>query len=589
MNILGYFHGIDPAAAIIMDGRVAAYVEEERLIRVKHAPGMFPIRSIESCLKLTGLELSDVDCAVYGWDAPRYSNGEIAAFYEQANKRHPPDDHTLSWQKRNAAWFSEASLKETLRRQLVEFFGIPPVRVPPLHFYPHHRTHAAAAFFLSPFDEALVLSVDGSGDTDCTVVWRGHGAELTVLDRIEIPHSLGWFYAAITEYLGFQAYDGEYKVMGLAAYGRENLEVRAKLARFVGPGPRGWDYEVEPRYVHHGRHTYSGRFTDALVELLGLPPRQGPRAIERIHEDIAFETQHVLEETVIRLLTHFRETTSLTRLCIAGGVGLNVKMSSRIHRMGLFEEVFPFPIPNDSGLAIGAPVGYWVDKTGKRPPPIQHLYLGPRYTDEEIELQLASCGLDYRKCEDIAEAAADLLASGKVVGWFQGALEGGPRALGGRSILADPRRTESRDRVNAAIKFREYWRPFCPSLLEEAAADYQKKSGAAPYMILAFEATERARKEASAVVHVDDTMRSQTVDPETNPRYHRLLKAFARRTGVPMLLNTSFNIKGEAIVCSPRDALRTFFSTGIDALAIGTFLIEKPKAPRAIPPEDVLR
>jgi carbamoyltransferase len=471
----------------------------------------------------------------------------------------------------------------------VRHFGITPDQAPPLKSYPHHKTHAAAAFYLSPYEEAMVLTLDGSGDSDCTVVWHGNGTELTPLARIEIPHSLGWFYSALTEYLGFKAYDGEYKVMGLAAYGRENPEVRQKLGRIVQRGDRGWDYTVDPRYIHHGKHTYSGRFTDELVELLGPPPRYGPARIEEFHEDVAYETQRLLEETVLRLLEHFQQQTGLRTLCIAGGVGLNVKMNSRIHRSGMFDEVLPFPIPNDSGLALGAPAGVWVERTGKRPEPLRHLYLGPSYSDEEIETQIKACGLDYRRCEDIADTTAYLLAAGKVVGWFQGALEGGPRALGNRSILADPRDEMSRDRVNAAVKFREYWRPFCPSLTEEAGARFMKESARAPYMILAFGATQEARETIPGVVHVDDTMRVQTVHQEDNPLFHRLLEAFEQKSGVPVVLNTSFNVKGEAIVASPRDALRTFWSTGLDALAIGSFLIEKPQPPLATIPEDVLR
>jgi carbamoyltransferase len=589
MRILSYFHGIDPAAAIVIDGELAAYVEEERLIRYKHAPNVFPLRSIKSCLELTGLKLSDLDCALYGWDAPRYGSGDMARFYAAVNDRHPPDEATRRWQQHNLGLFAPASLKAVLEAELVRGFGVRPDDLPELLFYPHHKTHAAAAFYLSPFDDALVLTLDGSGDSECTVLWHGSGSHLEPLHRIQIPSSLGWFYAAVTEYLGFDAYDGEYKVMGLAAYGRENPGVRERLARVVGEGPQGWDYEVDPRFIHHGPHTFSSRFTDDFVELMGEPPRQGPRPLEPVHEDIAFEAQRLLEETVLRLLGHFRATTGLRRLCIGGGVGLNVKMNSRIQRAALFDEVFPFPIPNDSGLAIGAAIGAWVDRSRRRPAPLRHLYLGPSWSDEDIELQIRSCGLTYRKCLDVASDAAELLAQGKVVGWFQGRLEGGPRALGGRSILADPRRIEARDRVNAAIKFREYWRPFCPSLTLEAAPRYLVDATPAPFMILAFEATAEARREAPAVVHVDGTVRAQTVDAETSPRYHRLLKAFEARTGVPVLLNTSSNIKGEAIVCSPRDALRTFWSTGIDALAIGSFVIEKPAAPLPTKPEDALR
>jgi carbamoyltransferase len=589
MRIMSYFAGIDPAAAVVVDGEVTAYVEEERLIRYKHAPNVFPVRSIQSCLELSGLTLRDLDAIVYGWDAPSYADGRMARIYADINRRYPPNEGTRSWQQRNLGMFAPASLRRTLEQHLVPAFGIAPEAIPPLLFYPHHRTHAAAAFFLSPFDEALILTLDGSGDSDCTVMWRGRGTSLEPIHRIEIPHSLGWVYAAITEYLGFEAYDGEYKVMGLAAYGRENLEYRRKLAQVVRPGPAGWDYEVDPRFIHHGAHTYSDRFTDALAEHIGLPPRQGKRRIEPHHEDLAYETQRLLEETVLRLVAHFQEETGLRTLCIGGGVALNVKMNSRLQRTDLFDDVFAFPVPNDSGLAIGAAIGVWTERTRRRPKPLEHVYLGPEYTDEDIELQLRTCGLAYRRCDDVAAAAAELLAAGKVVGWFQGRLEGGPRALGGRSILADPRAIEARDRVNGAIKFREYWRPFCPSLTEESAPRFMKKAGRAPFMILAFEATEEAKQQVPAVVHVDGTMRAQTVDAVSSPRYHALLKAFEARTGVPCLLNTSFNVKGEAIVCTPRDALRTFWSTGIDALAIGTFLVEKPVPPLAVRPEDVLR
>jgi carbamoyltransferase len=264
-------------------------------------------------------------------------------------------------------------------------------------------------------------------------------------------------------------------------------------------------------------------------------------------------------------------------------------MNSHLRKSGLFDDVFVFPIPSDSGTAIGAALGVYHQLTGKRPKPLDHLYLGPEFSDEEIERQISSCGLRYQMCDDIAEATADLLVEGKVVGWFQGRMEGGPRALGGRSILADPRSIASRDRVNAAIKFREYWRPFCPSMLEEKAGRFMRDPAPAPFMITAFEATDLADELCPAIVHVDRTMRVQTVNGRAHPRFHQLLRAFERRTGVPVLLNTSFNVKGEAIVCSPRDALRTFCSTGLDALAIGRCLIEKPHQPTFLEPENLIR
>lgn len=587
MNIVGYFHGIDPAACLVRDGELVAFCEEERLVRYKHAPELFPVRAIAHCLDAQGLKVSDVDAFAYGWDAPAYTDGRMAEFYDRVNARHPPDENTLGWQRRNLRLFDEASLTRQLRGALHKHFG--EGADAKLVFEPHHRAHAATAFYFSPHDESLVFVVDGSGDQHCATIWRGMGADLELLHGVDIPNSLGWFYAAMTEYLGFEAYDGEYKVMGLAAYGRPNPELRAKLGEVLRRGPQGFDFSLDPRFIHHGKHTYSGRFTDALVEHLGLPPRMGPAPLTKTHEDLAYETQWALEEHAMRLLQHFAEQTGLRNLCIAGGVGLNVKLNSRIHREGLFENLFVFPIPSDSGTGIGAAIAHSVRQTGRRPKALDHVYLGPRYTDEAIELQLSSCGLAYEKHADIAEPVADLLVEGHIVAWVQGGLEGGPRALGARSILADPRDVKARDRVNGAIKFREYWRPFCPSMTEEASSRYLKKPAPAPFMIVAFDATDAAKAEAPAIVHVDGTVRVQTVTAEANPPYHRLLRAFERRTGVPVLLNTSLNIKGEAMVCSPRDAIRTFFSTGIDALAIGSFLVKKPRRPTEIKPEEVVR
>jgi carbamoyltransferase len=589
MRYLSYFHGIDPAAALVDDGRVVAYVEEERLTRVRHAANLFPIKSIQTCLELGRTRLRDLDAIVVGSDAPRHGSGDMARFYEEINARFPPDPIARRCQQRNLGRFSPAALRRTLEANLVHHFGIAPAEVPRLEFHPHHRAHAAAAFLLSPFDDALVLTSDGSGDSDCTTIWRGRGSELEPLHRIELPHSLGWFYAAITEYLGFQAHDGEYKVMGLASYGRENLALRAKLATIVRPGSHGFDYEVDPAFTHYGTHTYSDRFTDQLPALIGLPPRLGPQKLEPLHEDLAFDAQRLLEETVIRLVAHFQRETGLRSLCVAGGVGLNVKMTSRLRRMEQFDRVWTFPIPTSSGLAIGAAIGHWSAVTGRRPQSLEHLYLGPAYRDDDIERQLRKCGLEYRRPDDLAEATAELLASAKVVGWFQGRMEGGPHALGGRSILADPRTITARDRVNAALQFREYWRPFCPSLTIESAARYLARPTAAPYMMLAFEATDLARRSVPAVVHVDGTMRVQTVDAATAPRYHALLEAFERRTGTPVLLNRPFSAGGEPIVCTPADAIRCFAATGLDALAIGAFLIEKPRAPLVVKPDDALR
>lgn len=574
MNIIGYHHGRDPSACLLQDGRVTAFVEEERLIRYKHATNVFPIRSIDACLRQAGLTLADIDCFAYGYDATRFGNGEMAAFYDRLNRRYPPDPGTRAWQLGNLSRTAHSSVQARLSHELLRRYGVH--NPPPLRCHPHHRSHATAAFQLSPFEEALVLIVDGSGEHQCTTVWHGSGQELELIDETELPHSLGWFYSAVTEYLGFESYDGEYKVMGLAAYGRPHARFREVLGEVLHPGERGFDYVVERDYIHNGRHTYSGRFTDKLVAELGLASRAYVDPITPEHEDFAFEAQRALEEAVLRLLRHFREKTGLRKLTIGGGVGQNVKMNGRIRESGLFDEVFLFPIPSDSGTAVGAALGVHQEISGSVPRrELEHVYWGPCYTDDEIEAELRLCGVPYEKPDRIEERVADLLAGGRVVGWFQGRMEAGQRALGARSILADPRSVEVRDRVNAAIKYREYWRPFCPSMTLEDAGRFVVRPARAPLMIMSFAATDEAVRRIPGVVHADGTMRIQTVEPNSNPRFYGLIKSFESRTGIPVLLNTSFNIKGEPIVCSPRDALRTFWSTGLDALAIGSFLLIK--------------
>jgi carbamoyltransferase len=575
VNIIGYHPGRDPSACLLQDGRVTAFVEEERLIRYKHAANVFPIRSIDACLRHAGLTLADVECFAFGYDAVRFGNGEMAAFYDRLNERYPPDPGTRSWQRANLGRTAYASVRGRLANELLRRYGTH--TPPPLRSYAHHRSHAVATYHLSPFDEALVVIVDGSGEHQCTTVWRGAGQELELIHETELPHSLGWFYSAVTEYLGFDSYDGEYKVMGLAAYGRPNPRFRAVLDEVLHPGEHGFDYAVERDYIHNGPHTYSGRFTDRLVAELGLPPRAHVDPITPEHEDLAFEAQRALEEAVLRLLGHFRQTTGVRTLALGGGVAQNVKLNGRIRESGLFDDVFLFPIPSDSGTSVGAALIAHQEITGSVPRgELEHVYWGPAFTDAEIEAELRRCGVPYERPAAFEERIADLLAGGGIVGWFQGRMEAGHRALGARSILADPRSTAIRDRVNAAVKYREYWRPFCPSMTLEDAGRYVVHPARSPFMIMAFSATDEAARTIPGVVHVDGTMRIHTVEAGSNPLFHAVIKAFEARTGVPVLLNTSFNVKGEPIICSPRDALRTFWSTGLDALAIGPFLLTKP-------------
>jgi len=573
-SFLGLFEGgYDPAAAIVRDGQLIAFAEEERFLRNKHAKGWYPTRALRFCLDQAGIGASDVRTLAINWDVPSYTNGRMRGFFEGMRNEWPVDGRTIAWQNRLLDIFSDQAVIARHGTAWRRAFGTD--TAPPIYPVPHHYTHAIQAFLQSPFEEALCLTVDGSGDQFCTVLWHCSDDAVVPIYEVPMPHSLGWFYAAATEFLGFEAYDGEYKVMGLAAYGKHDPVIKAAVNRLVFAAEDGIGYQVDPRMIHYGPRSWSERFTDHLPELLGRPPRAENESIEEWHHDFAFAVQECLEQAVLRLVRWGQKKTGCANLCIGGGVGLNVKMNSKLFEADGIRHIFPHPLCSDSGAAAGAAFAACWQQTGARPEKLETLALGPEESDEEIEAMLQRCGIAYYCPNDIARSVAQDLSEGRIVGWFQGRMEAGPRALGQRSILADPRTVEARDRVNAVIKYREPWRPFCPSMTAEAAERYLVRWDDAPFMVIAFRATSELAREAPAVVHIDGTARVQLVHERSNPLFHRLLTAFERLTGVPVLLNTSFNVKGEPIVCSAVDAVRTFFGTGMDTLALGNCLIRK--------------
>ncbi len=566
---------VDPAAAVVRDGRVLACSEEERHVRYKHAPGFYPIRALTYCLDAAGIGLEDVAAVAVNWNLPAYADGSMRTFFEGVRRRWDVNPQTIAWQEGLLSSYTPDAAQIYHERHWRRAFG--EIKFPRLYSLPHHYTHAFHAAMQSPFERAVCLSIDGSGDQHTAVLWRKEGTELEPIREVHIPHSLGWVYAAFTEYLGFEAYDGEYKVMGLAAYGRPDEELTDKLDRIVRPAADGIGFEVEPRYLHYGEHSYSGRFTDDLTALLGQPPRRPEDEVTEWHQDLAYAVQDCLERTVERLIEWAVETTGIRKVCVGGGVGLNVKMNSRLFRHPAVDDLFVQPLCSDSGSVVGAALAACYQLTGIAPEPLTTLALGPEETNESIERALLQARLDYERPHDICEAVADELASGRLVAWFQGRMEAGPRALGQRSILADPRQTVVRDKVNAIVKYRESWRPFCPSMTAEAAPRYFEHFTDAAFMIMAFPANDALKADAPAIVHFDGSSRVQLVHERVLPRYHGLLRAFERRTGVPVLLNTSFNVKGEPIVCTIQDALRTFWSTGLEVLAAGDFVVRKPR------------
>jgi carbamoyltransferase len=547
LNVVGlsaFFH--ESACCLLRDGRLVAAAEEERFSRVKHDPRL-PVASFRWCLEAGGIGITDIDAVAY-YESP------VRKLARQLWSGVPLSD-------------ADPGRPERAIREGLGYEG-------PVLTFAHHASHAASAFLLSGYPEAAVLTVDGVGEWDTTTYGRG----MEAFERVEFPHSLGLLYSTITSYLGFEVNDGEYKVMGLAPYGRPRYADRIRTLVSSGPGGQ---FALDLRYFDfvRGRRMYS----DALCDLFGAPPRARESEIEDFHCDVAQSLQIVLEEILLEKIRWLHRQTGSRHLCMAGGVALNCVANGRILREGPFERLFVQPAAGDSGGCLGAAALAHLELSGGRPEPMRHAFLGPSWTAGQVRTILSSTGLTFLELREteLLEAVVDRLAAGKVVGWFHGRMELGPRALGARSLLADPRDPEMRDRLNHLVKKREAFRPFAPSILQAHAREHLDLDHPSPFML----ETCRILSPLSlpAVTHVDGSARPQTVDPDTAPRYAALLEAFHRRTGCPLLVNTSFNVRGEPIVCSPVDALLCFGSTGIDALVLEDFVIDREALPENLP------
>jgi carbamoyltransferase len=562
MNILGiggYSH--DSAAALVCDGRVVAAVAEERLTRKKHQGGP-PRLAAEYCLDSAGLSWDDVD-AVAAYMKP----GERLA------KRLWYRARTAARQPLYAAAYAGYELAHNAR-YVRDMRGLRGPRSP-LRYMAHHPAHAASAFLVSPFECAALLTIDYIGEFTSTWQGVGEGTTIRELHRIDYPHSLGVFYSAITDYLGFQRASDEYKVMGLAPYGQP--EYYDDFGRIVCPNGRLGDYQINLDWTAFQYRPGSklGYFSDKFLNRFG-PPRKKGSEFEPRHRNVAASAQLLLEETVLRMARALHEETGLKRLCVAGGVALNCAMNGRLLREGPFEEIYVQPAAGDDGIAIGGAIQLHHELTGApRGFVMDDARLGPEFTDAQIRAALNEAQQNFETPTDLEARAAQLIGDGNIVGWFQDRAEFGPRALGARSILADPTREDMKDRVNSVVKHRESFRPFAPSCVEENAADYFEGCGRSPFMLFVHRVKPEWRDRLPAITHVDGTARVQTVSATTQPRYHRLLCEFEKLRGVPMVLNTSFNVMGEPIVSSPADAIRCFLGTGIDALVIGNHVVVK--------------
>jgi carbamoyltransferase len=572
------FHA-DAAAALIRDGVIVAAAEEERFRRIKHWAG-FPSEAMAWCLADAGVGPADLDHiainsqpGAHRWRKVVYTLG------------HRPDPRFLL-----ARWRNKRE-RAGLAQQLETTFPGASIRAQ-LHFVEHHRAHLASAFFASPFEEAAVISVDGFGDFASGAWGHGRGSQLSLDGQIYFPHSLGAFYTAITQYLGFPNYGDEYKVMGLAPYGQPSrMEAMRQIVRLEADGTYRLDLryflhatERLPHQWSHGTPVVGSHWSPELEKLLG-PARRPDQPLEQQHKDIARSAQAMYEEAFFHLLRALHRNQPSERLCIAGGCGANSVANGKVTLATPFRRVYVQAAAGDAGGALGAALEVWHGLGQPRCKPMRHAYLGSKPAPGEIDALLeaeatcqalteAGCNVGHPEEAELCALVAEAIAEGLVIGWFDGRMEWGPRALGHRSILGDPRRADMKDILNLKIKRRESFRPFAPSVLEEAVGEWFSLNGEVPFMMQVYPIREEQRSRIPAVTHVDGSGRLQTVNEADNGRYYRLIRAFADRTGVPMVLNTSFN-ENEPIVCTPAQALDCFLRTRMDLLVLGDVLIRR--------------
>ncbi len=606
LGISAYYH--DSAAALLKDGRPIAAAQEERFTRKKHTSS-FPLQAIRYCLEEAGITLEEVDYICF-YDKPLLKFERLLeTYFAEAPKGFS------SFIQAIPIWLKEKLyLKETLSREFTTLFRdlhpdtqkkehkqFKKTLTKKLMFSEHHLSHAASAFYPSPFESAAVLTIDGVGEWTTTSLAYGEGNSIKLLKEINFPHSLGLLYSAFTYYLGFKVNSGEYKVMGLAPYGNPQYTelIKTHLIDIRDDG----SFRLNMDYFN-----YTAGLTmtsNAFHELFGAPPRKSESNLTQREMDIAASLQAVTEEVMIKLAQYAKEVTGSDNLCLAGGVALNCVGNGKILKENIFKNIWIQPAAGDDGASLGAAYALYhyefkhernVDNT--TPDAMQGAFLGPQYSDDEIQAYLDSIGAVYHRYseDELLDRTADALAKENVIGWHTGRMEFGPRALGHRSILADPRSTSMQRTLNLKIKYRESFRPFAPSVLREKVSEWFELDVDSPYMLLVapvhpskriaheetaegFDKLSTQRSLVPAITHVDNSARIQTVDQKTNPKYYRLLKKFEEKTACPMLVNTSFNVRGEPIVCSPRDSYRCFMRTEMDILVLENFILYKEEQP----------
>ncbi len=589
LGISAYYH--DSAAVLLRDGVIVAAAQEERFTRKKHDSN-FPKNAVEYCLREAGIELGSVEYVAF-YDKPFLKFERLLETYVALAPM-----GFQSFRKAIPVWLREKLfLKDLLRKELKEYAPDFDWDVR-LRFSEHHLSHAASAFFPSPFEDAAVLTLDGVGEWATTSLAIGRGNKLEVVKEIHFPHSLGLLYSAMTYYIGFRVNSGEYKVMGLAPYGKP-VYTQKILDHLIDVKEDG-SFRLDQSYFNYC--TGLTMTNDKFHDLFGAPPRQPEEKLEQRHMDLAASVQAVTEEVVLRLARAIRSETGISNLCLAGGVALNCVANGKILRDGKFDNIWIQPAAGDAGGALGAALAIHHIHLGQSRQShdkdmMLGSYLGPSYEQSDVECRLNAAGAKFTVLDDEAlfETSAAALAEGKAVGWFQGRMEFGPRALGGRSILGDARSAAMQSVLNLKVKYRESFRPFAPSILRGDVEDWFEIDCDSPYMLMVADVIKDRRRvmteeedklfgidklnvprsDIPAVTHVDYSARIQTVHADTNPRYHALITSFKSQTGCPVIVNTSFNVRGEPIVCTPEDAFRCFMGTEIEVLAVGNCFLKK--------------
>lgn len=554
MKIIGisYSGDHDSSCALVIDGELKFAISEERLTRKKH-DSSFPINSIKEALKFSNLKPEDIDYVCISWSNPlKQFIFDLKLLFK--NKFSFKGLLYTSYSNLYKLW-----IKGGFKRY-ENYFG-----KSNFLFCDHHLAHAISAYSYSPFNEATVVVIDGRGAYEATSIWYAKDGKIEPVEIIKFPNSIGLFYAKFTKYLGFKPLSDEWKVMGLAPYGKDGISLKEFIENESIPYRINWK-----RLLRSGLNDVSG-----IEEIFGRK-REEDEEINEKHKDIAFACQRETERAILNIVKYAVEKTKCKNLCLAGGVVLNCKANGIVANSGIIDDIFIQPAASDEGAALGSAFYPYLIFEKRLPKFLMdNLYLGPSFKEEEIERILKNCKLKYEKLINPQKLISELISDGKIIGLFQGRMEFGPRALGNRSIIADPRKEEMKDKVNNSVKYREWWRPFAPTILEEKYFEFFDTKFLSPFMILSFPVKKEMKDKIPATVHVDGTARPQSLNKKINPFYYEIIYEFYKKTNVPAILNTSFNLKNEPIVCTPFDAIRTFYTSGLDYLVLENFLVFK--------------